>query len=168
MYVLKVTWIDISSLILSLELETLSVSQVSQFTLESTSLCAISIQFELFFFIKKASELDADVCGVRWQGNLIQEMRAKLNLWASKWQNMSVICPCPKGNSNHFLGVCQWEATCVRLQPATNPPSYMFNWKRRGPFLQDTIVNMSALAGTYQRHLQGDRYTLIWVRAGRH
>lgn len=126
MYVLKVTWIDISFLILYLELETPSVSQVSQFTLESTSLCAISIQSELFFLIKKASELDADVCGVRWQGNLIQEMRAKLNLWASKWQNMSVSCPRPKGNSNHFLGVCQWgEATCVRLEPATNPPSCM-------------------------------------------
>jgi len=83
-----------------LEQETPSVSQVSQFTLESTLLCAASILSELFFLIKKANELNADVCGVRWQGNLIQEMKAKLNLWASKWQNMSV-------SSKHFLGGCQ-------------------------------------------------------------
>lgn len=110
MYVLMLTWIDISSLLLYVERETPSVSQVSQFTLESTSLCAVSIQFELFSLIKKPSELDADVCGVRWQGNLIQEMRVKLNLWASKWQNMSVSCPCLKS-----LFKCMSQPTAVRL-----------------------------------------------------
>lgn len=155
-----------------------SVSQVSQFTLESTSLCAVSIQSELFFLIKKANELDADVCGVRCKEISFRKWKRNSTCGLQSGKTCQSAVLAQKAVQSIFLHGCQWRGACVWLQSATNPScicytngNYFLLGKKEDHSFR--ILGMGAVAGIlsrgkYQGHLQGDRYTLIRVRAERH
>ncbi len=157
--------------------ETPSVSQVSQFTLESTSLCAASIQFELLSLIKKPSELDADVCRLRWQGNLSQEMSETQPVGFKVAKHVSQL---PVGWFKSLFKVYVNEENILvwDQKSATNPPLHLLNYttekkliKKTIQFLQDTknIYWCCGWYGTWAEENTKDIFretdTLIWVKA---